>query len=171
MKSLLSLFTSLLLAATTTACIADASTQATDAESSEESDLAGSRRRLTCNLEYARYSPDFRVVLAASFDELMSKVNTEGATASDGRFAFESRVNPTPPYNLAFQVSIRDLATGKNVSYSVLPKPRLGGDFLFELGARIEPITIPTAGVTAVVTTTEEQFDFVRSYCSLYLPE
>jgi hypothetical protein len=150
-----------LLAVHAAACVADAST---DPESTEESDLGSARRHLRCHLEYARYSPDFKTVPAATFDELMSTIKEQGATASDGRFSLVAQVNPTPPYNLAFQIAIRDLSTGKTVAYGVLPPPRLGGDYLFELGARITPLALP--GVVA-----DEQFDFTRSYCSLYLAE
>jgi hypothetical protein len=167
MKSLQSLqpvLASLLLAATTAACVADgASTEPTGTESVEAAELTTlQQERLRCNLEYARYSPSFGVHQAAAFDQPMTTVTQSGATASDGRYSFVARINPTPPYNLSFQVSIREVATGKNVAYSVLPPPTLGGAYLFEMGARIAPVSILTP-------TGYQQFDNLRSYCSLYL--
>jgi hypothetical protein len=164
MKSLQLALTTLILATTTAACAT--SGDGTDTESSEAADLDTTTRHLQCVLEYARYSPDFKTSYAGSFDELMSTVKANGATASDGKFAFQVRVNPDPPYNLPFIVSIRDLTADQNIAYSVLPAPRLGGAFLFELGARIAPVTLPVPALT-----TDEQFDFMRSYCSLYLAE
>jgi hypothetical protein len=166
LPSLPSLLATLLLAASTAACVAEASSQTADSESADAAELDTLTRRLACYLEYTRYSPDFRTVAAGSFDELMSTVNAQGATASDGKFAFVARVNPTPPYNLSFQVSLRDVATGNVLGYTVLPKPRLGGDYLFELGARIAPVTLPVPSLIA-----DETFDFLRSYCTLYLAE
>lgn len=162
MKPVQILLSSLLLATTITAC---AGGGADESESTEESDLASSRRRLACQLEYARYSPDFHTLHAGSFDEAVGTVRAQGASASDGRFALEARIHPEPPHNLSFIVNLRDLATGDNLAYGMLPPPRLGGDFLFELGGRIAPITLPG------VATGEQRFDFLRSYCTLYLAE
>ena len=163
MNTLHTVLASLLLATTATACATGDAPDAPEAESTELSELELFQRRMQCHLEYTRYSPDFHTSHAAAFDEPMSVVRNAGATASDGRFALETRINPNPPYNLSFVVSIRDLTTGKTIAYTVLPPPRLGGDYLFELGGRIEPITVPAGG--------DQQFDFMRSYCSLYLAE
>src|SRR5262245_25141393 len=111
MKSLQFVLTTLLLATTVTACATSDTESTDDAEATEASDLATAQRHLRCNLEYARYSPDFLTLPAGSFDELMTKVTAEGATTSDGKFAFEAHINPTPPYNLPFQLAIRDLST------------------------------------------------------------
>jgi hypothetical protein len=164
MKSLQLALTALFLATTTVACAT--SEDSIDSESTESSDLGSAKRHLQCVLEYARYSPDYHTSFAATFDELMSKVKANGATASDGKFAFQVQVNPNPPYNLPFIVSLRDLTTDQNLAYSVLPAPRLGGDFLFEMGARIAPVTLPVPSLT-----TDQQFDYLRSYCSLTLVE
>jgi len=174
MKSLQSALALLLLAASTTACIAEASDTGSSDSASTESDLTASRRHLTCNLEYERYSPDYATTFAATFDELMSDVKTKGATASDGKYAFQVQVNPDPPYNLPFIVSIRDLTADKNIAYSVLPAPRLGGQFLFEMGARIPAISLPAISLPSISLpsiTTDQQYDYARTYCALYLAE
>ena len=130
------------------------------AESSSDLDTdsatAGSRH-FVCNLEYESFAPSFATMPAASFDEKQSVVNKTGAFAGDANYSVTISMNSAAPFNLVFNVFILD-ATGATVAYSVLPTPHTGGDYLFELGSKIAPIT--PDGAT-------QSYDFMRAYCSL----
>jgi hypothetical protein len=118
---------------------------------------AGTTQMLACNLEYEVFSP-FSTFPAASFAVPYSQVVASGASASDGHYQIAVALNPTPPYNLSFNVNVTNVATGKDAAYSVLPAPVVGGAFLFETGARISSLT--KNGVV---------YDHVRAYCRTYL--
>jgi len=132
----------------------------TDAAESNDLDTdsatAGSRH-FVCNLEYETFAPSFATMPAASFDEKQSVVNKTGASAGDANYSVAIAMNSAAPFNLVFNVFIQD-ATGATVAYNVLPTPHTGGDYLFELGSKIDPIT--PDGAT-------QSFDFMRAYCSL----
>jgi len=117
-------------------------------------------RLLNCQLEYEAFSPAFAVKPAANFDTTFGQVENEGVKASDGAFTLAVHTNPHPPYNLSFIVQIIDEARHGAISYIVLPRPHVGGQFLFELGADIPPVTFPD-GAT---------FDNLRAYCSIRMP-
>jgi hypothetical protein len=70
-------------------------------------------------------------------------------------------LNPTPPYNLSFDVSVLDADKNTDVGYVVLPSPVTGGAYLFELGGRIDSTT--ATGYDGQ----EHAFDHLRAYCSL----
>jgi hypothetical protein len=137
------------------ACAADPADENTD-----DSAISGTTRHLICNLEYETFSPAFASQPAATFDTKYTIVKKQGASASDGAFTLSVGVNPTPPYNLTDNVFITNAQTGATVAYVVLPSPHLGGQFLFEVGGKIDPVT--PAGAT-------QAFDFMRGYCSLQL--
>jgi len=111
---------------------------------------------LNCNLEYERFSPTFSTLPQVSFSQPMSTVGTTGVSASNATFQLYAAVNPTPPYNLSFEVGVIRISTGKSLSYVVLPPPSTGGAFLFETGAQITTVTI--GGIA---------YDHIRTYCSL----
>jgi hypothetical protein len=117
-------------------------------------------RLLNCQLEYEAFAPAFAVKPAASFEVTFGEVENQGARASDGAFTLVASTNPHPPYNLSFVVQIVDEARKGSISYVVLPRPHVGGEFLFELGADIPPVTFPD-GTT---------FDNLRGYCSIRNP-
>ena len=137
------------------ACAADPADENTD-----DSAITGPTRHLMCNLDYETFSPTFADQPAASFDTKYTVVKKQGAEATDGAFTLSVGVNPTPPFNLSDSVFITNAQTGATVAYVVLPSPHLGGQFLFELGGKIDPVT--PAGAT-------QAFDFMRGYCALQL--
>ena len=121
-----------------------------------DSATAGTRHFI-CNLEYETFTPSFATLPAASFDEKQSVVNKTGASAGDGSYSLSIAMNSAAPFNLVFNAFILD-ANSATVAYTVLPTPHTGGDYLFEIGNKIDPITPPGA---------TQAFDFMRAYCSL----
>ena len=47
------------------------------------------------------------------------------------------------------------------LAYNVMPRPHVGGAYLFEIGAKIPPVTFPNETTP---------FDFLRAYCSIRMP-
>jgi len=119
-------------------------------------------RVLACVLEYEAFAPAFATRPAASFETTFGEVENRTGSATDGRYTLVARTNKTPPYNLSFIVQIVDVARNGGISYIVLPRPHVGGAFLFELGADIAPVTFPDTGAQA--------FDNLRAYCSIRNP-
>ncbi|HEX2690893.1 MAG TPA: hypothetical protein VHN14_29975 [Kofleriaceae bacterium] len=117
-------------------------------------------RLLNCQLEYEAFTPTFAVKTAASLETTFGQVENEGISASDGAFKLAVHTNPHPPYNLSFIAQIVDEARQAGISYIVLPRPHVGGAFLFELGADIPPVTLAD-GTT---------YDNLRAYCSIRMP-
>ncbi len=117
-------------------------------------------RLLNCQLEYEVFQPTFVVKTAASLETTFGDVENTGAQAADGTYQLSVSTNPNPPANLSFTVQIVDQSKGAEIAYTVLPRPIVGGAFLFELGA-------PIAAVTGADGTT---FDHVRAYCSIRNP-
>lgn len=111
---------------------------------------------LSCNLEYERFSPVFSTLPQVSFSQPMSVVASQGFSTSNATFQLYAVVNPTPPFNLSFEVGTIRVSTGKTLSYLVIPPPSAGGAFLFENGAQITTVTI--GGIA---------YDHIRTYCSL----
>lgn len=111
---------------------------------------------LSCNLEYERFTPTFSTLPQVSFSQPLSVVSTQGFSASNATFQLYATVNPTPPFNLSFEVGVNRISTGKTLLYLVIPPPTAGGAFLFENGAQITTVTI--GGIA---------YDHIRSYCSL----
>jgi hypothetical protein len=135
-----------------------ACTDATEPSTDLDTDSASSAtRHFVCNLEYETFSPTWATFPAASFDDKQSVVNKTGAVAGDANYSLSISMNSEAPYNLVFNAFILD-ATGATVAYTVLPTPHTGGDYLFEIGSKIAPIT--PAGAA-------QSFDFMRAYCSL----
>jgi hypothetical protein len=165
----LSILASLVLAACTTSPADDdtgpAVTDGADQQLSSshgKSDGAGTStdpRLVNCHLEYQSSAPTWATRPAGTFDVTFGKIENEGAWAGDGAFALSVTTNPTPPYNLSLQVGIWEAATSKQLSYIVLPRPHVGGAFLFELGAQIPAVTFPETG--------DQAFDTMRAYCSI----
>ncbi len=116
-------------------------------------------RLLNCHLEYQTVSPAWAVREAGTFDSTFADVENKGAAAGDGAYTLTVNTNPTPPYNLSLQVGIWDAHTNKQLSYVVLPRPHVGGAFLFELGAQIPATTLDG-----------QSFDTLRAYCSIRNP-
>jgi hypothetical protein len=117
-------------------------------------------RLLNCQLEYESFAPTFTVKTAASFETTFGQVENQGASASDSAYSLVVSTNPRPPYNLSFIIQIFDEARGAELSYVVLPRPHVGGAFLFEIGAAIPAVTQPDGTV----------FDHMRAYCSIRMP-
>ncbi len=176
MNKLLS--TTLLLTSITLAGCAGGAGDAGDAEldgnAAQQLDLGGGKedsasrppskdpRLLNCHLEYEAFTPGFAVRPAASFETTFGKVENEGVSASDGAYTLVVTTNPRPPYNLSFIIQIIDESKQAGISYIVLPRPHVGGAFLFELGAEIPATTFPDEGPQA--------FDHMRAYCSIRMP-
>jgi hypothetical protein len=116
-------------------------------------------RLLNCQLEYEALTPTFAVKTAASFETTFGQVENTGAFAADATYQLAVTTNPNPPYNLSFIIEIVDLAKGAGISYIVLPRPHVGGAFLFELGAPIAPATFDAT-----------TYDHMRAYCSIRMP-
>ena len=116
-------------------------------------------RLLNCQLEYEQFDP-FTVKTAGSFETTFGQVENQGASASDNAYSLVVSTNPKPPYNLSFIIQIFDIARGTELSYVVLPRPHVGGAFLFEIGAGIPAVTQPDGTV----------FDHMRAYCSIRMP-
>ena len=116
-------------------------------------------RLLNCQLEYEAFDPTFVARTAASFENTFGQVENTGVAANDGAFGLMVRTNPHPPYNLSFIIQIFDVAKNAELSYIVLPRPHVGGAFLFELGASIAPVTLDGTS-----------FDHLRAYCSIRMP-
>jgi hypothetical protein len=117
-------------------------------------------RLLNCHLEYESFAPSFTVKTAGTFETTFGQVENQGASASDGAYSLVVSTNPKPPYNLSFIIQIFDDARGTELSYVVLPRPHVGGAFLFEIGAGIPAVTQPDGTV----------FDHMRAYCSIRMP-
>jgi hypothetical protein len=120
-------------------------------------------RLLNCHLEYETFSPTFIAAPAAFFETTFGQVENMGDTgfsASDGTFAITVGVNQHPKHNLAFTAQIDDVNTSANLSYIILPRPHVGGEFLFELGAGIAPVTLADGN----------SYDHLRAYCSIRNP-
>lgn len=117
-------------------------------------------RLLNCQLEYEAFAPVFAARTAGSFETTFGAVENNGAFASDGAFRLDVVTNKTPPYNLSFIIEISDETTHKGLSYVVLPRPHVGGAFLFELGATIAPVTLADG----------TSYDHLRAYCSIRMP-
>lgn len=147
---------SLALASSLTAC---AASEAADlgADDHAVTQAAGTTQMLACNLEYETLTP-FQTYPVGSFAVPYSQVVASGASASDGHYQIAAWVNPTPPYNLTWGITVTNVATGKDAVYSVQPAPVVGGAWLFETGARI-----------SALTKNNISFDHVRAYCRTYL--
>jgi hypothetical protein len=117
-------------------------------------------RVLNCQLEYEAFSPAFAVKTAASLETTFGQVENEGITASDGAFTLAIQTNPKPPYNLSFIAQIVDESRQAGISYIVLPRPHVGGEFLFELGAGIPKVTLADG----------QTYENLRAYCSIRNP-
>lgn len=117
-------------------------------------------RILNCQLEYEAFKPAFAVKTAGSFETTFGHVENEGALVSDGAYQLVVSTNPNPPYNLSFIAQIFDQAKGTEIAYTVLPRPHVGGAFLFEIGA----------GIPAVTGADGTSFDHMRAYCSIRVP-
>ena len=117
-------------------------------------------RLLNCQLEYEAFAPAFVARTAASFESTFGQVENQGASASDGAYSVVASTNPTPPYNLSFIVEIFNDTSNAELTYVVLPRPHVGGAFLFEIGAGIPAVTQPDGTV----------FDHMRAYCSIRNP-
>ncbi|HEY6176528.1 MAG TPA: hypothetical protein VIX73_18860 [Kofleriaceae bacterium] len=117
-------------------------------------------RLLNCQLEYESFAPAFVARTAASFETTFGNVENQGASASDGSYSLVVSTNPKPPYNLSFIIQIFDDLRGTELSYVVLPRPHVGGAFLFEIGA----------GIPAVTASDGTVFDHMRAYCSIRMP-
>lgn len=117
-------------------------------------------RLLNCQLEYEAFAPAFAVKTASSVETTFGNVENDGVSASDGAFGLVVQTNPNPPYNLSFIAQINDESRNVGLSYIVLPRPHVGGEFLFELGANIAPVTAADGTV----------FDHLRAYCSIRMP-
>jgi hypothetical protein len=111
---------------------------------------------LNCNVEYERFTPTFLTLPQVSFSQPLSVVASQGVSTSNPTLQLYAVVNPTPPFNLSFEVGVIRVSTGKTLSYLVLPPPSVGGAFLFENGAQITTVTI--GGIA---------YDHLRTYCSL----
>jgi len=116
-------------------------------------------RMVNCHLEYEAFSPTFAVRTAGTFDTTFGQIENASASATDGAYRLVVSTNPTPPYNLSFIAQIVD-AKGAGLSYIVLPRPHVGGAFLFELGAGIAPVTLADG----------TSYDHLRAYCSIRMP-
>ena len=117
-------------------------------------------RLLNCQLEYEAFAPKFTARTAASFETTFGAIENTGASASDGAFGVVVSTNPHPPYNLSFIIQIFDEAKNAELSYIVLPRPHVGGAFLFELGAGIPSVTLSDG----------QAYDHLRAYCSIRMP-
>jgi hypothetical protein len=111
---------------------------------------------LSCNLEYARFSPTFLTLPQTSFSLPLSVVASQGAQSNTKTLLLYAQINPSPPANLAFEVGTIRISTGKSLSYVVLPTPTLGGQYVFESGAQITTVTI--GGIA---------YDHIRTFCTL----
>jgi hypothetical protein len=117
-------------------------------------------RLLNCQLEYETFAPAFAAKTATSFETTFGAVENTGASATDGAFGVVVSTNPNPPYNLSFIIQIVDAVKNTELSYIVLPRPHVGGAFLFELGA----------GIPAVTLSDGNTYDHLRTYCSIRMP-
>jgi hypothetical protein len=117
-------------------------------------------RLLNCQLEYEAFAPSFAAKTAASLETTFGNVENNGISASDGTYRLIVETNPNPPYNLSFIANIFDDVRNAGLSYIVLPRPHVGGAFLFELGASIPSVTLSDG--TA--------YDHLRAYCSIRMP-
>jgi len=133
----------------------------------ESATLAGSTtakstdpRLVNCQLEYEAFSPAFVARTAASFETTFGAVENSGASAGDQAYGLIVSTNPNPPYNLSFTIRIIDQIKRVELSYVVLPRPHVGGAFLFELGAPIPSVTMADG----------KTFDHLRAYCSIRMP-
>jgi hypothetical protein len=118
--------------------------------------ITKSERQLSCNLEYETFTPAFATAAAAQFSQPLADVRARGASASDGTLAMTVSIDASPASNLSFTVAIATVADARGLAYVVLPAPKLGGDYLFELGAALDPLLAATIG-----------FDHARAYCTL----
>lgn len=144
------------------AVTANAPQQISQADKADAPKLSTDTRILNCQLEYEAFAPAFAVRPAASFETTFAKVENEGVKAGDGGFTLSVHTNPHPPYNLSFIAQIVDESRKGGISYIVLPRPHVGGAFLFELGADIPPVSFPAEG--------PQQYDNLRAYCSIRMP-
>jgi hypothetical protein len=119
-------------------------------------------RIVNCHLEYEAFTPAFAIRPAAQIERTFGEIENTGIVASDGAFSLRVHTNPHPPYNLSFIAQIVDDAKSAGLSYIVLPRPHVGGAFLFELGASIPPVSFADTGEIA--------FDNLRAYCSIRMP-
>lgn len=117
-------------------------------------------RLLNCQLEYEAFSPTFAVKTATSFENTFGQVENTGVSVNDGAFGLAVSTNPQPPYNLSFIIQIFDVAKNAELSYVVLPRPHVGGAFLFELGASIPSVMLSDG----------QAYDHLRAYCSIRMP-
>jgi hypothetical protein len=117
-------------------------------------------RLLNCQLEYEAFDPTFAVKTATSFENTFGQVENTGVSVNDGAFGLVVSTNPNPPYNLSFIIQIFDVAKNAELSYIVLPRPHVGGAFLFELGAGIPSVTLSDG----------QAYDHLRAYCSIRMP-
>ncbi|TMQ07260.1 MAG: hypothetical protein E6J90_22610 [Deltaproteobacteria bacterium] len=117
-------------------------------------------RLLNCQLEYEAFSPTFAARTATSFENTFGQVENAGVSVNDGAFGLVVSTNPNPPFNLSFIIQIFDAVKNAELSYIVLPRPHVGGAFLFELGAGIPSVTLSDGKV----------YDHLRAYCSIRMP-
>jgi hypothetical protein len=152
-------FSALALAALSAACGGQPSSPDSSASTDDGNAALTASRTLACTLEYETFAPTYASGYAGDFSLPFSTVKTSGATAGDSGFAFKVSVNPKPAYNLSFNATLSD-ASGEDIAYTVLPSPRTGGAYLFELGGRIAPVS--RTGDDGIV----HAFDHLRAYCS-----
>lgn len=168
-----SIIASLALAACTTspsdedsgAAVTDGNAEQQAPSGHGKSDGAGTStdpRLVNCHLEYQSSAPTWATREAGTFEVTFGKIENEYGAASDNAYTLLVSTNPTPPYNLSFYAGIWDARTNKQLSYVVLPRPHVGGAFLFELGAQIPAVTFPETG--------DQAFDAMRAYCSIRMP-
>src|SRR5262245_34155254 len=124
--------------------------------------LSKDPRLVNCHLEYEAFMPIFASRTAGDVENTFGEVENNGIVAGDTNFMVRISTNPKPPANLSFIAQISS-TTNRDfpLSYIVLPRPHVGGAFLFELGTPIPTVTFPDTG---------ESFNFLRAYCSIRMP-
>jgi hypothetical protein len=119
-------------------------------------------RLVNCQLEYQAITPTFTTRTAGAFDQTFGSIENTFGVASDAAYSLQVSTNKHAPYNLSFIAQIFDVKTSKQLAYIVLPRPHVGGAFLFELGAQIPATTFEDTGAAS--------FDTLRAYCSIRMP-
>jgi len=118
-------------------------------------------RLLNCQFEYERFSPEWATHPLGTFETAFDKVETGFQWAFDPNYTLGVVNNMSPAYNLSLNVNIWDAKTNKLLGYVVLPRPHVGGAYLFELGVAIPSIDMADG---------TGSFDNLRAYCSIRNP-